>query len=404
MNYVSDKMHMAIGLQPDALTAVVPDIFVPLMDEDMKVDPKNERVKQIVGIDWASNKMLQGEREAGGSITIQADPDNLGHFLNMTIKKGTSSGSAGAGYTHPFTVDDANYYTIEIVKGNAVQRFIGCQIGKLEFSFDGGYLVLKAEVIARGAFSTGTLKTALTGAGMVAVVFDELYDPEPCNGLVTGDIIQVQKADGTFVDVTVATVAANKKSITCAATDATASIGALISLKQQTPSYETLQRPFKFGQCLVGFGANQTAADANVASYALATPVDEFSVVIDRNMNRRRASGKNDALTLVGPSDGEFTVKKLFETAAQQQQWMNISKKACSILFTGDNIATSYYSSLAIKLHNIKPNKHDNKLKKGEFIYDETSFNVEYDDTDGKAIEVTLINKTIGTDMEPSDS
>lgn len=401
MNYVSNKMYMAIGLQPDALTAVVPTIFVPLMEEDMKIDPKNERVKQIVGIDWASNKMLQGERELGGGITIQADPDNLSHFLNMTLKKGVTTGDGAVGYTHPFTADDAQYYTIDIVKGNAVHRFVGCQIGQMELKFDNGYLVAKAEVIARGAFVTGTLKTALTGAGMVAVEFSEEYDPEPCSGLVAGDVIQVQKADGTFVDITVATVVAGNKSITCAATDATASIGALISLKAQTPSYATLKRPFKFGQALVGFGANQTAADANVASYALATPVDEFSLVIDRNMNRRRATGKNDALTLAGPSDGKFTVKKLFETAEQQQQWMDVSKKACTILFTGDNIATTYYCSLEIKLHNIKPQTHDNKLKIGEFIFDETDFNIEYDDTDAKAIEVSVVNETAAADLEP---
>lgn len=396
MNYLSDKSYLAIGLQSAALTAVKPTVFVPLIEEDMKVEPKNERVKQIVGLEWASNKILQGERELGGSITIQADPDSLGHILNMTLQKDTSTGSAPVGYTHPFLFDEAKYYTIEIVKGNAVHRFVGCRISKLELSFQDSYLVAKFDVIARAAFTVGTLKTALTGAGMVAVEFGEEYDPEPCLGLVATDVIQVQEDDGTMVDVTVATVAAGNKSITCGATEVTASVGALISLKPQTPSYAALQRPFRFGQVLVGFGADQTAADANVASYALATPVDDFKLVIDRNLTRRKASGKNDALTLTGNPDGEFTVKKLFDSAEQQQQFLDIAKKAVSILFTGDLIATTYYSSLEIKLHNIKALKHDNKLEKGEYVYDETTFVTEYDDDDALAIEVTLVNKTAG--------
>lgn len=399
MHYISDLAYMAFGKQSSAVAAVIPDVFVPLMEEDMKVDPKNERVKQIVGINWTSNKMLQGLREVGGSFTIQCDPENIGHILNMALVKDTTSGSGAVGYTHPFLEDgEPEFYTIDIVKGNAVQRFVGCQITKVEFSFQDGHLIAKCDVIARHAFSTATLKTALTGAGMVAVVLAEGYDPEPALGLVAGDVIQVQADDGSFTDVTIATIVTGNKSVTMSATNVTASIGALISLKAQTPSYAALKRPFKFGQCLVGFGADQTAADANVASYALATPVDDFKFTINRNITRRRATGKNDALTLIGTGDAELTVKKLFEDAEQQQQWMDIAKKACSILFTGDNIATTYYCSLAIKLHNIKPSDHGNKLSKGEYVFDETNFVVEYDDTDAMAMEVTLVNATAGTE------
>lgn len=397
MNYLSDLGYLAIGKQTTADAAVIPDIFVPLIDEDMKVDPKNERVKQIVGINWASNKMLQGVREIGGSVTILADPDSLGHLLNMTMEKDTTTGSAPVGYTHPFLIGDAKYYTIDIVKGNSVHRFVGCQIDKLELSFQDGKLVAKADIIAKHAFTAATLRTALTGAGMTSVVFDEQYDPEPCVGLVAGDVIQVQEDDLDMTDVTIATVVSGNKSITMGATAVTASVGALISLKPQVPTYAALQDPFRFGQCLVGFGADQNAADANVASYALATPLDDFKLTIMRNIVRRPATGKNDPLTLVGPGDAELTVKKLFEDAREQQKWLDIVKGAVSILFTGENIATTYYSSLSIKLHNIKPSDHGNKLSKGEYVYDETTFLAEYDDDDAVAVEATIVNKTAGT-------
>lgn len=392
MNYLSDKGYLAIKKQTDATTPVIPTVFVPLIEEDMKVDPKNERVKQIVGIDWVSNKVLQGQREVGGSITILADPDNLGYFLDMLLKKGTTTGSGSVGYTQPFTVDTPNYYTIDVLRGNAVHRYVGCQITKAELSFKDGHLQIKADIIGRQSFTYATLKTALTGAGMTSVVFDESFDPEPALGLVAGDVIGVQAADGSFTNVTIASIPSNKKSITMSSTTVTASAGALIRLNAQTPSYATLKKPFRFGQMLVGFGADQSAAAANVASYALATPVDELKLTIDRNIIRRKASGKNDALTLIGNGDAELTIKKLFEDTASQQQWLDRAKKACVILITGDNIATTYYCSLTINLYNIKPSDHSNKLSKGDYIYDETKFMVEYDDSASKSLDISLVN------------
>lgn len=393
MNYKADSGYLAIGKQVDASTAVIPNIFVPMLEEDLSSDPNNERAKQIVGIDWKSNLILQGQRKHGGKIKILADPENLGYFLDMVLLKGTTTGSAEEGYTHPFTVDNSAYYTIEVKKGNAIHRYIGCQITKLGISFENGNMVLEAEVIGKYKFNYGTLKTALTGAGMTSVVFDEKYDPEPCAGLVAGDVIQVWR-NGVATDVTIASVASNKKSITCDATAVTASVGDLITLKPQTASYSSLYRPFRFGQMLVGMGANETAATANAASYALATAVDEIKIEIDKGIQERFASGDNDPVLLSGVPDATLSIKKLFERAEDIQQWNDIAKKACTIIITGDEIASGVYATFTLKFHNIKPKKADNKTKVGEYVYDETEFYVEYDNTDGVAITASLKNAT----------
>jgi hypothetical protein len=393
MNYKADSGYLAIGKQTDANTAVIPSVFVPMLEEDLSSDPNNERVKQIVGINWASNLVLQGNRKHGGKIKIMADPDTLGHFLNMVMKKGTTTGDASNGYSHPFTIDTAAYYTIEILKGNAVHRYVGCQINTLNFGFENGHLTVEAEIVAKSKFNYGTLKTALTGTGMLEVEFAENYDPEPCYGLVATDVIQVWN-NGVATDVTVASVASDKKSITCASTSVTASVGALITLKGQTPSYSELKRPFRFGQMLVGLGADTTAADANAASYALATKVDDLKLEINRAIESRYASGDNDPILLEGVPDATLNLKKLFEKADDVQQWNDVVKKACTIIMTGDLIAGSVYSTLTIKLHNIKPKKSENKTKVGEYIYDETEHYVEYDNTDGVAVEISLLNST----------
>lgn len=396
--YKGDSGYLAIGVQAEQGTAVVPDVFVPLLEESITSDPNNKRVEQVVGINWKSNLILQGDRTTSGGIKIMADPDNIGHFLNMTMLKGSTTGDSD-GYTHPFTVGSAtDYYTIEVLRGNYVHRFIDCQINKLALSFDEGKMVVDADITAKAKFNYGTLKTALTGAGMTEVVFDEEFDPEPCNGLVAGDVIQTW-VSGVATDITVATVAEDKKSITCAETTVTASAGDLITLKQQDASYETLQRPFRFGQMLVGIGDDETAATSAAGSYSTATAVDELSFEFDNGIQEHHSSGDNDPLILLGMPDANLTIKKLFETAEDVQQWDDVAKKAATIIITGDEIGDGgTYSSLTIKLHNIKPTKVDNKVQVGEYIYDESEFNVEYDDTDEEAVEVFLVNGTDGED------
>ena len=394
--FKSDEGYLAIGVQTDVNTAVVPDVFIPLIEEDISSDPNNERVDQIVGKDWKSNLILQGERTSGGTIKINADPENLGHLLNMTIKKGSTTGDA-KGYTHPFTVDEGDFYTVEILKGNYVHRLVGCRIKKLSLSFDSGMLKADAEIVSKAKFNYGTLKTGLTGAEQESVVFDEDFDPEPCNGLVAGDKIQTW-VSGVATDITVATVAANKKSITCEKTTVTASAGALITLKKQTPTYTALQRPFRFGQMLVGIGANETASTSNAASYTTATPVDELTFEFDNATEEHHASGNNNPLLLGGVPDANVKVKKLFETAEDVQQWNDIAKKAMTVIITGDEVGTDgTYSSLTIKLYNIKPSKASNKISVGEYIYDETEFYAEYDDTVSKAVEASLVNADDGS-------
>jgi len=397
--FKGDSGYLAIGVQTDQDTAVIPDVFIPLLEEDLTSDPNNERVEQIVGINWKSNLILQGNRSNKGKIKINADPDNLGHFLNMAMLKGSTTGDTD-GYTHPFTVDadSTDYYTVDILKGNYVHRFVGVQATKLNFSFEDGKLILEAELVSRAKFNYGTLKTALTGAGMTTVEFDEEFDPEPCKGLVAGDVIQTW-ASGVATNVTVATVAADYKSITCASTTVTASAGALITLKEQTPSYSSLKRPFRFGQMLVGIGANETASTSAAGAYATATPVDELTFEFDNQIQEHHASGDNNPLLLLGIPDASVKIKKLFETAEDIQQWNDIAKKAITIIITGDEINDSdTYSALTIKLYNVKPNKVDNKIQVGEYVFDETEFNVEYDDTASKAVEITLVNETAGTD------
>lgn len=390
MNHKSDSGYLAIKKQVEANTAITPDIFIPLLEEDLSSDPNNERVKQIVGINWKSNLILQGLRKNEGKIKVMADPTTLGYFLDMAMNKSGTTGDATNGYTHVYDVDPSNYYTIEVLRGSYVHRLVGCQITKFGLMFENGHLIIEAEIVAKGKFNYATLGEALSGAE-TSLGMKEEFDPAPAYGLVAGDVVQVWEA-GVATDLEIATIATGSKGITFESTSITASEGALITLKPQTPSYSALKRPFKFGQMLVGFGANETASTVGAGSYANATPVDELKLELDKGLETKHFSGDNNPVILEGVPDMAFNVKKLLVTPDDVQQWNDIAKKACTIIIVGDEISAGVYCTLTIKLHNIKPKKVDNKTKVGEYIYDETDFFVEYDNTDGKAVAITLKN------------
>ena len=396
-NFLADKSYLAIGKQTAQFVAVKPSVFVPIIEEGIKTDQKNTRVKQIVGIGYESSKVLAGEREHSGSVTIQCDPDTLGHILNLIGSKLATTGDATVGYTHTFDMlSDSKFYTFEVLRGNAVFRFVNVKIDKIEFSFKDGYLEAKIDIVAGSQFSTATLKTALTGAGMVAVAMKSDYDQHPASSLVAGDVIQLWTA-GVATDVIVATVAADGSGITCLSTAVTASVGALITLKPQTASYATLLKPFKAGKAVIGFGTDNTASTTAAGAYATATPVDEIKLEINKGLISRHSTGSEDPIVLSGIPDASLSVKKLFETATEQQAYLDTAKKACTLIITGEDVTAGYPTKVQIVLYNIVPKKLDNKLKKGEYIYDEADYTVEYDNTAAKVMDIVLINKTAGT-------
>ena len=398
MNYLSDKSYLAIGKQSAQGTPVKPSVFVPLIDADLKTDPKPTRVKQIAGINWASNKVLQGVRSHSGSITVQCDPDTLGYLLDILALKGTTTGDGSVGYTHPFDIlTEGNYFTFEVLKGNSVVRMSDVKIKKIEFSFADGYLEAKIDIVAGSAFTGATLASALSSS-ITAVPCDILYDITPLDNLVAGDVIQIWHA-GVATDITITTISADKRSANCSSTACTASKGDLVSLKAQTPSYANLLRPFKFGRVLVGFGVDMATALSNAGAYASATALDDLKISLDKGIIENSMTGKENPVILAGVPDGTMTIKKLFSNASEAQAYQDIAKQCAVIIFTGDEITAGYPASLTMKFYDLKVAKNDNKIKKGEYIYDETEFTIEYSNADAKSMDIVIVNKTAGASL-----
>lgn len=394
MPYLSDNSYLAIKPESVAGTAVIPTNFVPLISEKIQTDVKYVADRRMKGLDWKSDDLLRGSRTHEGEVVVLGDPDTLGHFLNMVLLKGSTTGDAANGYTHPFTVGASDTYTFEIKKGVYTQRYFGVRIDELKIDFPDGAMQLTASIKAMGQFSVASVGVALTGAGMTSLVLDDNYDIAPTRGLVAGDILVVGG-----VDLTLTSVSADGITVGFASTTVTAAIGDPVYLKPQTSSIASLQDPLYIGNFLVGI--SDTAANALTAAgtRATATPVYDLSITLKNNLFAANGSNRIDPYQiLTRTKEAQITVKQLFENVEQRQAWLDRIKQAIVMIGWGKYIKTDFTTQekLTLTFNKVKLTENNNPIEVGEYIVDEQSFEVLYDSGDGAAMSASLVNRTAG--------
>lgn len=395
MNYLANESYLAIKPEATPGTPVKPTIFIPLVSEDVKTVVNYQADKRMKGMAWKSDDLLRGNRSHEGTIVVLGDPDTLGHLLNMVMTKGSTTGSAGDGYTHPFTVGDGKSYTFEIKKGAYSQRYFGVKIDELTIEFKDGQMEVSLAIKATGQFSIASLGVALTGSGMTEAVFDDTYDIAPTRGLVAGDVINVGG-----VDLTLLTVEADGVTVTFASSDVTASIGDAVTLKPQTVTLGTFSDPFYFGNMIVGFGADIAEAIGNTADRADAKMVHEMKIVLKSNLLAQNGTNRMDPYQILPRTkEAQLEIKQLFAGAEQRQAWLDRKQQAISIVGLGKFIKSDFTTQEKVTFNfpNVKLTDNDNKIEVGEYILDDQKFEVLYDSAEAMAMEVELINKTADT-------
>lgn len=395
MNYLADRGYLAIKPQAAPGTPITPTIFIPLISESIRLNPNITADRRIKGLDWKSDDMLKGARTVDGDLQVYADPDTLGHLLNMAYTKGVSTGSAPDGYTHPFTPGDGDSYSLEISRGASAQRIWGARIDNLKLEFQDNKLVATASIKALGQFNGASLAVALTGAGMTSVVLKQDYNAKPTEGLVAGDVITVGG-----IDVTLLTVSADGVTVTFASTAITAAIGDSVILKAQTPSYTSIVEPLYLNNALVGISDTSANADTAAATKATATPCYNIAINLKQNLLDAPATGSAGPSVLLNQvKESQIELSRLFENPTQYQKWIETTKQALTMVVKGRFIKTdlSTWESFTIKAHNVKQETDEQPLDVGAYIFDKQKFEALYDTADAKSIEITLVNRTAGT-------
>ena len=392
--FLSDNAYLAIKPEATAGTAVVPTVFVPLVSETIRTVPNHTPDRRFKGLSWSADDILRGNRMHEGEIVMLADPDNLGHMLNMFFNKGTTTGDATDGYTHPFLVGDGDSYTIEIKRGIYAHRLFGVRINELRFDFTDGQLQIKASIKAMGQVSVAKLGVALSGSE-TTLTLEDSYDLAPNRGLVVGDTIVV----GTD-ELEITSVNSNGLVVGFGSTSLSYSIGEPIYLKPQTASYSGLQDPFYFGNFLVGIGATESAATTAAGAASTATPVHDLSIIFRNNSLETPRTGRLDPVAILARSrDGEIQFKQLLESENERADFLDRAKQAITIIAKGTHINPDFSTQelLTIKLNNTKMREHNNALTVGEYIVDDKTYDVLYDSGDAQALDIALVNRTAGT-------
>lgn len=392
-NYLADKSYMALKPQASPTAAVVPDTFIPLIEESIKVSQGYEADRRMKGLDWKSDDLLKGPRTVEGDLVFYADGESLGHALNMCYLKGSTTGDAD-GYVHPFTVGSGKHYTVEVSRGPFAYRYWGVRADRLVKANDNNKIRLTLTVAALGEFSVRSLGVALSGASTSAELSQE-YDLRPADGLVVGDVIRIGG-----VDVTLTSVDANGRTVGFSSTSITAAAGTQVALLAQVPSYSALP-PLLMGDTLVGFGDNEAAATTAAGSRATAVPCYDLSETWGNNLLKAPASGFHGPAVLLNQvREAMVECGQLFETPELRRRYLETAPRAMTVISTGKYVSPAHTSShrLTVKYLKVKLMEHDDPLQVGEYVFDRQTFEALYDAGEAAAIEIELVNGTPGTD------
>jgi len=393
MPFLSDNQYLAIKPETAPGVAVLPTEFVPLMSTNLRTVVNYIPDRRMKGLEFKANDLLRGNRMHEGEVVVLGDPDTLGHFLNMVMLKGASSGNAGDGFTHPFTVGDPQTYTFEIKKGEHVERYIGVLIDELKIEFNDNQMQLTVAVKALASFSVATLGIALSSG--TTTVLDDKYDINPTRGLVVGDVLSIDGNDATILTI-------DADGVTITHTESiTAVLGSTVFLKPQTSTLATLTDPFYFGNLFVGFGADEAAATIAAGDRATATPIYDLVITLRNNLFTQNGSNRLDPVQiLTRTKEAQVELKQLFEDSDQRQAWLDREKQALTIIANGLFIKSDFSTKelFTLTLNRVKLIENETPLEIGEFIFYDQQFEVLDDAGDGQAMDVVLVNRTDGSE------
>ena len=395
-NYLADNSYLALKPQVATTTAILPTNFVPLISESLKLNPNLVADRRLKGLSWKSDDLLRGSREVSGEFSVYADPDTLGHLLNMIYLKGSTSGSGADGYTHPFTVGEGDSYSIEVSRGVFATRIWGARGESLKLDFQDQKMMAVVSVKALGIFTTASLAGTLTGS-VTTLVLSQENDLRPSDGLVVGDVLRVTLTNLDTVDLTLTSVNADGKTVGFASTAVEAIAGGAIFLLAQTPSYSGLQDPFYLGGALVGVGVDDTASDTAAASEATATPVYNLSLNFKNNLLDAPTTGRMGFGALLNQvREGSIELSRLFTDPSQYMKWVENVKQAVTIIVSGRHIKTDFTTKelLTVKCFNVKLLNNEQPLTVGQYVFDKQTLEMMYDSGDAKAITIDLVNRT----------
>ena len=385
-NLANNKGYFAAKKETTKGTAVIPNVFFPIYDENLVTDIHMDEDNPIVGNKHARFQTLLGMRSHGGEVTFLAEPNTAGYLMDMFMTKGTTTGANP--YTHPFTISNTtnpNSYTVDISKGQVVWRFIGVEISEVGMDFDENKMVFKCKFAALKSFIVREISSVSTNV----VTFKTNYDASPTDGLVATDLVRIEDVSaGTFQDFTVSSITSTTATLSGSPTGIVA--GDLLYLRPQTPTY-TLREPFLWTK--TEFRIADTAANALSAAQTRLEKGAAWTMMhnFEEDEGAKRSGAFDPAALVRTQSDVTLEFKKFFDTPEDFNAFVTNTKKAIVIRHFSEG--SSY--EFRVTINNLKFMETPVPLKTGEIIYAEGKLVGQYDTSDAQAFDVKVLNAVV---------
>lgn len=367
-------------------TPLTPTTFFPLYKSTLNTDMKYDEDNPIMGVRSNPFALYQGVREHMGQLQVLAEANTAEYWFDMLLAAGSITG--GNPYTHPFTEGLSNSYTIDVLKGQVVERYFGCMIETLEGTFNKNKQEFLLDVSALGSFSVRKIATVST----VTLTLDTAYDPAPTKGLVAGDNVRILAADNSNVlDTTIAVggVNADGITITLSASAAAFATGDTIFLRQQTPSYSLVTSPFEWARTQFQFGTTASAA-FSASQLAQETGAKYKLTHKFEKKGGSDRSGSYDPRSLPRlQTEADITLKTFFDQPTQNLlKYFESQHEA--LVIRQFAVGSSYELRLMFDEVGYKMHKRD--LDSGKIIYADVMGRPVYNSANGELMNVKVIN------------
>lgn len=366
-------------------TPLTPTLFFQFYKSTIFSDLKLDEDNPIAGVRSNPFNQFMGKREHTGQLTVLAEPNTVEAFFDMLLAAGNITGG-GDPYTHPFTEGESNSYTMDLLKGQVVERYWGVKAESIESSWNKNKMELNIDISALGCLSVRKIATVST----TTITLDTTYDPTPNKGFVQLDLVALQKADGSVTtNFSIASSGVNADGITLTLNSSAAAFAAgdYIFLRQQVPSYSILT-PFMWARTEFRFGSSASAA-LTAAQLQLETGSKwKLTHKFEKKGGSDR-SGSYDPSSLPRlQTEGELTLKAFFDKPNILEQYLEVAGNNALVIrhFSGSN------HELRITLNQLRYKMDKRELDSAKIIYEELTGRPNYNSSDGQMFDVKVIN------------
>ena len=384
-----------IALAPETTKgtiAATPSIYTPVYSQSLTTDIKMMSDEPAYGSKFKRFKNLPGIRAHGGSVQVMAEPNSAASWFKMLMQKGSTTGSGP--YTHPYTHGNTNpiSYTIDLSLVSHVVRFLGMEASKIGVGWREEEMVFDVDLSGLKSFNSREV-SSVSGSGPYTITLKSngQYD-SPTTGLIVGDTIQIYDVSaGSYIDCVVDGLSTTTITVSEDVTAATS--GDVLTIKPATPSLSVLT-PFLWARTRYTFAVDASTALSNSATASNQTRLEPGTTLnimheFDNNEGSKRSGDFDPASLPRKRYDVELDSKVFLDSPDRFRDWSELTKSALVMrAFSG----SSNQYELRITLNNLKAKNDDAPTESESVIYHEQKFSPEYDESDGQAFDVKIIN------------